>query len=76
MKYIRDNIKIEYNKLTNECLNDILVALEKGIQTANEFFAIKKEHEKINLKIYDSIEELHLEEFGKMKEEYIIALRK
>lgn len=76
MKYIRDNIKIEYNKLTNECLNDILVALEKGIGTANEFFGIKKEHDKINLKIYDSIEELHMEEFGKMKEDYLIALGK
>lgn len=73
MKYIRDNIKIEYNKLTNECLNDILIALEKGIQVANDFFGIKKEHEKINLKIYDSIEELHMEEFGKLKEDYLIA---
>lgn len=73
MKYIRDNIKIEYNKLTNESLNDILVALEKGIHAANEFFGIKKEHEKINLKIYDSIEELHMEEFGRLKEDYLIA---
>lgn len=73
MKYIRDNIKIEYNKLTNECLNDILVALEKGIRTANDFFEIKKEHEKINIKIYDSIEELHMEEFGRLREDYLIA---
>lgn len=76
-KVIQNNIvKLYYPETEDCCIEDILKIIEDSYQKGLKYFGIDSLKNKIEIKIYSSIQELHQEEFGESKEEWLVCCGK
>lgn len=68
-----DIVKINYPKSEQKCIPDVLNIIQESYQKGLAYFGISSLTHKIEIKIYSSIEQLHQEEFGSMKEEWLVC---
>ena len=75
MKQFDDgNIQIQYSDENEPCVLELMNQVLIAYETITSLFKLKNYDRKIIIQLYNSVEELHKEVFGKKREEWEVAL--
>lgn len=73
-KFDDGNIQIQYSDENEPCVLELMNQVLIAYETITSLFKLKNYDRKIIIQLYNSVEELHKEVFGKKREEWEVAL--
>lgn len=73
-KFDDGNIQIQYSDENDPCVLELMNQVLIAYETITSLFKLKNYDRKIIIYLYNSVEELHNEVFGKKREEWEVAL--
>ena len=73
-KFDDGNIQIQYSEENDPCVLELMNQALIAYETITSLFKLKNYDRKIIIQLYNSVEELHKEVFGKKREEWEVAL--